>query len=222
MNPMVEGTEAVIAGETLELFAARAVFRRSTSTLLVADPHFGKAAAFRAAGVFVPEATTAATLARLDALLEATSARRLIFLGDFLHAKEGRHPGTLQTLSQWRLRHSAVEMILVRGNHDECAGDPPEAMRIACVDGPVLEPPFAYAHRPREIRDAYVLAGHLHPGVVLLGAGRQRERLACFWFGSRVGVLPAFGEFTGLADVAPAPGDGVWVVADDQVVDVSG
>ena len=51
--------------------------------------------------------------------------------------------------------------------------------------------------------------------------GRQRLKLPAFWFGPRVGVLPAFGEFTGGAVVSPRPGDRVFVVAGDQVVPVS-
>ena len=222
MKPILEGIEIELGGETLELFAARAMFRRTTSTLLVADPHFGKAAAFRALGVYVPESTTDANVARLDALLEVTRARRLVFLGDFLHAKEGRHPATLDALDAWRSAHADVEMLLVRGNHDDCAGDPPGTLGIECVNGPVIEGPFAYAHKPKEVSGSYVLAGHVHPAVLLAGAGRQRARLACFWFGANVGVLPAFGEFTGLGDVSPAPGDDVWVIADDQLVQVRG
>jgi hypothetical protein len=33
-------------------------------------------------------------------------------------------------------------------------------------------------------------------------------------------VLPAFGEFTGLANVSPATADRVWVVAGESVVRV--
>jgi hypothetical protein len=36
-----------------------------------------------------------------------------------------------------------------------------------------------------------------------------------------VGVLPAFGAFTGTADVQPVPGDRVFVVAGDEVVEVT-
>jgi hypothetical protein len=45
--------------------------------------------------------------------------------------------------------------------------------------------------------------------------------LPCFWFGPETGVLPAFGEFTGLAAVDVAAGDRVWVVAGDEVIAVS-
>jgi uncharacterized protein len=209
----------VVAGEELELRPERALHWPRTRTLVVADAHFGKAAAFRAHGVFVPEATTAGTLARLDQLLDATHAERVVFVGDFLHAKEGRHADTFAALEAWRERHAERRMILVRGNHDLRAGDPPRELRIECTERPLLDPPFAFAHHPRDVADHYALTGHLHPAVPLAGAGRQSVRLPCFWFRERVAVLPAFGEFTGAADVEPAPGDRVFVIAGAEVVE---
>jgi DNA ligase-associated metallophosphoesterase len=207
-----------IAGETLELCAERAVYWPRRRTLLVADPHFGKAASFRALGVRVPRGTTEGALARLAGLVARLAPARIEFLGDFLHAREGRNDETFRLLTDWRARHGGIAMRLVRGNHDKRAGDPPSAVGIECVDGPLLEPPFALAHHPAQVDGAYVLAGHVHPCAVLVGRGRQRERLPCFWLGERTGVLPAFGEFTGCAEVTPSEGDAVWVVAGDEVM----
>ena len=204
--------------EALVLSAERAMFWRRAETLLIADAHFGKAASFRASGVPVPRGTTADALARVDTLLDRTSARRIVFLGDFLHAKEGRAHNTVRAIAEWRARHSRIEMTLVRGNHDRRAGDPPAEIRIECVDAPLQEGPFALAHHPRAVAGAYVLAGHIHPAVVMRGLARQRERLACFWLGAEVGVLPAFGDFTGVAEVTPAEGDRVFVIAGESVV----
>ena len=212
---------ADIAGERLVLLPERAVHWERVRTLLIADPHFGKAAAFRAAGVLVPRGTTTETLQRLDASLTRSGAERIVFLGDFLHAKEGRAPETLRTINEWRDRWSHVEMILVRGNHDARAGDPPKEMRIACVSGTMPEAPFVFAHHPVRSDEGYVVAGHIHPGVTLRGAGKQASKLPCFWFGREIAVLPAFGEFTGLAVVSPVEGDRVWVVADGLVVSVA-
>jgi metallophosphoesterase superfamily enzyme len=64
---------------------------------------------------------------------------------------------------------------------------------------------------------AYVLAGHVHPAAVLGGRAQQRLRLPCFHFGPQVGVLPAFGAFTGMHVLPRGPGDRVFVVADDTV-----
>ncbi len=207
----------VIAGESLVLCPERAVFWLRRGTLLVADPHFGKAASFRALGVHVPVGTTNSALVRLDSLIARLDASRVVFLGDFLHAKEGRSEPSFAALAAWRAAHAGIEMQIVRGNHDRRAGDPPDHVGIACVDGPVVEAPFALAHHPVSVQGKYVLAGHIHPRAVLVGPARQRERLPCFRFGSDVGVLPAFGEFTGGMDVEPADGEEIWVVADSEV-----
>jgi DNA ligase-associated metallophosphoesterase len=207
-----------VAGEHLVLFADRGLLWERTRTLLVADTHWGKAAAFRAGGLPVPRGTTTGGLSRLDALLAQTRAERLVILGDFLHVKQGRAPDTLAVLTEWRRAHAELDLLLVRGNHDRHAGDPPNELSIRCVDEPVIEPPFVFAHRPAMSPDGYVLAGHVHPAVRLVGRGRQSERLRCFWFAERGAVLPAFGEFTGVADVDPDPGDRVFVIAEDRVI----
>ncbi|HEX2093011.1 MAG TPA: ligase-associated DNA damage response endonuclease PdeM [Longimicrobiaceae bacterium] len=209
-----------IRGERLLLLPERAALWEGAGTLLVADPHWGKAAAFRAGGIPVPGGTTAEGLARLEGLVERTGARRVVFLGDFLHAREGRSPATLRALAEWRSGRPGLELELVRGNHDRHAGDPPPGLGIRCVDPPRAEPPFVLAHHPGESPAGYVLAGHLHPAVRLVGRGRQRERLPCFWFGAEGGVLPAFGPFTGAALVEPLPGDRVFVVAEQAVVEI--
>ncbi|HYC50742.1 MAG TPA: ligase-associated DNA damage response endonuclease PdeM [Gemmatimonadaceae bacterium] len=217
----MNGRSIAIAGEDVVLDPTAALYWPRERTLVVADAHFGKAAAFRRSGVFVPETTTDAALGRLDHLIDRYDATRIVFIGDFLHAKEGRHPETLANIERWRGRYSAIEMILVRGNHDRRAGDPPREFHMTCIEAPLLEPPFALAHHPVAVDNHYVLAGHIHPAVTLLGAAKQRARLPCFWFGERVGVLPAFGEFTGVATVEPATGDRVYVLTGDDVIEAS-
>ena len=50
--------------------------------------------------------------------------------------------------------------------------------------------------------------------------GRDRLRLACFHFGADVGLLPAFGAFTGMQDIEPDGTDRVYAIADDRVVEL--
>ncbi len=130
-EPRGERRPLELRGERLVLLPERAVFRERTATLLIADPHWGKAATFRASGIPVPRGTTLDGLARLDAMLQRTGARRIIFLGDYLHARQGRSPTTLQALAEWRARHLDIELVLVRGNHDRHAGDPPPELGLA-------------------------------------------------------------------------------------------
>jgi len=211
---------ADVAGERLVLLPERAAYWPRSRTLLVADAHFGKAAAFRAAGVPVPRGTTTGSLERLEAAIIRTGATRVVFLGDLLHAREGREAETIRIIAEWRRRHAGVDMVLVRGNHDVRAGDPDPSMAIRCVDAPMVELPFAFTHKPKASPSGYVIAGHIHPSVRLTGPGREHTRLTCFWVRPTTMVLPAFGEFTGLGDVDVEPDDRVWVIAGDAVVRV--
>lgn len=150
-----------------------------------------------------------------------TCARRLVVLGDLFHARAGRiATRTIAELRRWRGLRSELEIVLVRGHHDRHAGDPPEDLRINCVDAPAFVPPFVLRHDPGDPADGYTLAGHLHPGIVLTGPALQRERLPCFWLTPRMAVLPAFGSFTGLAPIMPAPDDRIFAIAEDEVVPV--
>lgn len=209
-----------LRGEPVSLLAERALFWPGGRALFVADLHWGKTAAFRSHAVPLPKGTTAADLARLDAVLDRTGAAELLILGDLFHAREGRTRATLAALAAWRSARPELAITLVRGNHDLRAGDPPESLRITCVDAPHRVGPFVlYHHPPEESTEAgYWLAGHLHPVALLGGAGRQRLRLPCFALGERGGLLPAFGSFTGGAPVSGNAAYQFWVIADDEVI----
>ena len=210
-----------VAGEALTLLAERAVFWPAKKALFVADFHLGKAASFRRLGVPMPSGTTRENVERLDRAIAATGAREVVFLGDFLHSAEGRAPRTLATFGEWREQRKAVTLTMVRGNHDKKAGDPPEAWGVHCIEAGEALGPFVLNHEPGPSRGGYALAGHIHPAVRLSAAGEKSLRLPCFWFGARYGVLPAFGAFTGNAEVLPRRGDQVFVIAEQDVLRVA-
>ena len=212
---------AQLAGTELWLLAEKAIWWPAQQALLVADIHIGKAAAYRALGQPVPHGTTAANLAQLDALLERFDCRQLIFLGDFLHARQSRTPQTLAALARWRASHPTLAIRLVRGNHDKHAGDPPAELRFQLVEEPLLLGPFALQHEPHAHPGHHVLAGHLHPAYQLRGLGRQRLRLPCFVLGEEISLLPSFGSFTGAMTIRAQPGQSGFVVGDGGVWAVS-
>jgi DNA ligase-associated metallophosphoesterase len=209
--------ECEVAGERLALLAEKAVFWQRAGVLFIADFHLGKAATFRRAGIPMPAGTTSENIERLDRAVARTQAAQVVFLGDFLHAKDGRAPRTLEKFNEWRGTRGDLELTLVRGNHDTRAGDPPESFGIRCIDPGSAFGPFVLNHEPGAVRGGYALAGHIHPAVRLTGEG-DSLRLPCFWFGARYGVLPAFGAFTGNAEVRPRQGDQVYVIADEEVI----
>jgi metallophosphoesterase superfamily enzyme len=75
-------------------------------------------------------------------------------------------------------------------------------------------------HIPQDDDPAYVLAGHVHPAVVLRGKGGLSAKLPCFVVGARRMILPAFGSFTGGAALAHRADDQLFAVADDDVIEI--
>ena len=213
--------ECVVAGEKLVLLAEKALFWPAQQALFVADFHLGKAASFRKAGIPLPPGTTTENVERLGRAIDKTHARQVVFLGDFLHSADGRAQSTFERFGAWRGARATLALTIVRGNHDKKAGDPPSDWNVRCIEAGERLGPFVLNHEPGASRGGYALSGHIHPAVRLSGCGEKSLKLPCFWFGARYGVLPAFGAFTGTAEVLPRKGDQVFVVAEEEVLQVA-
>ena len=210
------------AGHSVWLLPELALWWPEGQVLFIADLHLGKAATYRALGQPVPSGTTLENLRRLSQLITHYQPQQLIFLGDFLHARQARTTSVLGELQLWRQSHADLACRLVRGNHDSRAGDPPADLGISVVDEPYLAGPFAACHHPQTHATHAVLAGHTHPVVHLQGPARDRLRLPCFVLKERSAILPAFGEFTGGYAVAAEPGEQLYAAGGDTVWRLTG
>lgn len=187
----------IIKNHEMLLLADKALYWPQYKALLIADAHFGKAAAYRALGQPVPQGTTSRNLQRLNTLLNQYPVEQIIFLGDFLHAPESHAPSTLAALRNWRQQYAGLQCILIRGNHDLRAGDPPADLNFIVVTEPYLMGDFALQHIPKPHPTHHVIAGHVHPVFRLMGKGRQSMKLPCFYHNAEMTLMPSFGEFTG-------------------------
>jgi len=212
--------EINIEGEDLVLLASRSLFWPRLRTLFVADLHLGKGSAFRAGSVPVPSGSTARTLGRLSELIAEVDPCQLFILGDMWHSKSARTGITESAFLSWRSKWSALEVSLVLGNHDLKSGDLPTSARIEVVNPGFRIGPFRLLHDPSCSGEPYGLAGHIHPGATLVGKGDYRLTAPCFWFRKDCAILPAFGEFTGLARIRPSVRDRVFGVFGAEVREV--
>jgi DNA ligase-associated metallophosphoesterase len=212
--------------QSWELLPQKALHWPAQRAAIVADVHIGKAASFRHHGVPVPRGTTTHDLARLSTIISQTRCERLIILGDLLHAHHGRDDQTMRAVTRWRAVHASLDILLVRGNHDHSAGDPPADWRMQCVDEPHDLDGVALRHAPVDVRTADALAlagrgahgtiaGHVHPCVRMRDSDGSSIRAACFVISPRSILMPAFGSFTGTHPVQPREGDRVFVVGGD-------
>ena len=208
--------EVDLAGETALLLAEKALYWPREKMLVIADIHFGKAAAFRSFGIPVPSGTTTQNLQALDALVQAHGAEHILFLGDFLHARAAHAKATQAALLAWRQRNPQLKLTLVRGNHDKHAGDPATILNIDMVDEPHTVGALSFCHHPDIAAPGYVLAGHVHPAF-MLATRFDRLRLPCFVVGATRMILPSFGAFTGGHTVVREPGEAIYVSSGEAV-----
>lgn len=230
-----------IAGERVLLMPERALFHPAAGTLYISDLHLGKHATFRALGVPLPGGS-AGDMERLSRAVTRSGAKSLIILGDLMNATHSRDRDTLATFVAWREQHAALPILLVRGNHDRSAGDPPGYWGITCVDPPYIAAstprasgsipttweapaicsPFTLVHDPDEAahEPGFALGGHLHPAAMLQGRGRDRIKLPCFWQWPRGMIMPAFSTFAAGTIMPRRSDERMYAVTDNQVFEI--
>lgn len=211
------------SGQHLHLLPQKALYWAEERTLVIADLHVGKAAHFRRHGVPVSGLVQQEDLRRLAALIHSLDPERLLFLGDLSHSA---HNAEWEAFAAF-IRPYDFPKLLIRGNHDILAASAYADAQIAVHASEFASSPFVFTHEPpseAHPEGLYALSGHIHPGVLMGGAGRQKLRLPCFHFGAKGAVLPAFGGFTGLAPITIEARDQVFVVGKGEVVkmDVGG
>lgn len=190
--------------------------------LLVADLHLGKEATFCRGGIAVPRGSTVATLQMITDMLVESSASTLVILGDLFHAKSSLAADIRHCFEEFLKRHQGVDVVLVKGNHDKSTGSLPTHWPMQIVDAPWSFDGVSLVHYPSPPSDGTQLciAGHLHPAIRLRVAGAGK--LPCFHFDAdmRCITLPAAGEFTGTAVIRPNANDRVWVISEDDVLEL--
>ena len=219
--PQPAGDPLPVAGETLVPLADRALLWPQQRSLIVADVHLGKGAAFRRAGVPVPSGATEADLARLDRLIAEHAPGRLLVLGDLFHTRLSYDEPAVAAIDAFRARHADLQITAIQGNHDRQVERLPASWRIEWIAGALHQPPFVFAHEPQADPRGVVLAGHIHP-VLMLKSRRDAARLPVFWFrhAERIVVLPSFGSFTGGAILSHEADDRIFVALRDEVIEL--
>jgi DNA ligase-associated metallophosphoesterase len=206
----------MLAGEMTLLLPEKALYWPREKMLVIADIHFGKAAAFRSLGIPVPSGTTTQNLDALDELVREHSAEHILFLGDFLHARAAHAASTQAALLAWRQRNPQLTLTLVRGNHDKHAGDPGAVLKIDMVDEPHTVGALSFCHHPDIAAPGYVLAGHVHPAYRLV-TRFDALRLPCFVVGATRMILPSFGAFTGGHTITREEGESIYVTSGEAI-----
>ncbi len=208
-----------LLNQDLLLLPQKAIYWKQEKALIVADVHLGKVGHFRKAGIAVPRDMEQSDLSMLSDLIHEHKPEKIIFLGDFFHSDIN---SDWDWFILWRSQFSKLEIILVRGNHDIIHDSYYHQLNISLLDQ-LLVGPFLMLHQPLTEADlqqakGYVFCGHIHPGVSLVGRGRQHITLPCFVFGNRQAILPSFGKFTGRVAIRSNKMDRIFAVTNNKVI----
>jgi uncharacterized protein len=211
--------EVEVAGHVFKLLPQKAIYWVSERILLLADVHLGKINHFRKSGIPVPAKANDKNIEVMIDLVWQTKPDRIICLGDLFHS---HYNPAWEVFGEMVKHFTSISFELVMGNHDIMSALQYQRKGIRVYDSLTLKS-FLLTHHPLEEVDEmyYNLAGHIHPGVMLTGKGKQQITLPCFYFGKNQGVLPAFGMFTGLALVKPTVNDKIFVIAENKIITVS-
>lgn len=219
LNTTLSHHSIEFSGLSLVLLKEKVLWIPDFQVLLLADLHFGKAAHFRKSGIPIPEPIHDADLLVLKKLFEDYQPHSIYFLGDLFHSDWN---------SQWEYFNDFLtgfptcEFHLVKGNHDVLAPLAYQQSMLKIHNEPLQVGPLLLSHEPMEAYGEGLLniCGHIHPGIRLVGKARQSVRIPCFFLSRSQLILPAFGNFTGLALVKPNEGDWIWGITPEKIIPV--
>jgi DNA ligase-associated metallophosphoesterase len=205
-----------IGNETFWLSAQRCAFWEGQQALILSDLHFGKTGHFRKAGIAVPQTVFKEDLQRLVALIDFFKPQQIIAVGDLFHSAANLE---LDLFKRWHDGFSNLRFHLVKGNHDILKKDWYAASGLTVWDNQLQIGPIRFTHENCALADdVFSFCGHLHPGVVLHGTGKQSLRFPCFYFTTDHCILPAFSRFTGTAPVDARKAASVYAIVEQALI----
>jgi DNA ligase-associated metallophosphoesterase len=180
------GGDVSVAGAARVADCAGALYWPEEGLLAVADLHLEKGSSFATRGVLLPPYDTAATLAKLGALVARYAPRFVVALGDSFHDGDGPQRVSEDDRAMIGALQRGRDWIWIAGNHD------PEPVRdLGGVSAAMFAiGPLVFRHAPEREEADGEIAGHLHPVARVNGRGRT--------------VMPAFGAYTGGLNIRSA------------------
>lgn len=209
--------EIELAGTTLRLLPQKALFLPEQSILVLGDLHLGKAMHFRKSGIMIPGVSAIKDYLVLHNLIGQLNPGEVYFLGDLFHSL---HNSEWLQFEQFIGSYPEIKFTLIRGNHDVLDLVHYRQLDIRVIPRTYVLLNLIFSHEPLpEIPDGFVnIAGHIHPGCIIRGLGRQSIKLPCFYRKGQTFLLPAFGQLTGLHILAQGADTTVYAVLPERVV----
>ncbi len=179
-----------IADVTLLADLSGALYWDEERILIVSDLHLEKGSSFALRGILLPPFDTAATLAKLAAVVAHYDARTVIALGDSFHDRDAHERLNDGDRDAIKALQAGRDWIWIEGNHDP---EPPKSLD-GSVATEIALGPVTFRHEPTGANGE--IAGHLHPKARVATRSRGIDRRCFAGDGARI-VMPSLGAYTG-------------------------
>lgn len=182
--------------ETYTLTNQRALYWESEDALVLSDLHVGKTAHFRKHGIAIPDDVLIKDLERLKVLIAFFKPTTVLIVGDLFHAEFNTDVAYFKI---WLQQFPNINFELIIGNHDRLSVSLYKDLNITIYKPKKKIKQTCFVHDNVEsLANEFIISGHIHPGVVIKGKGKQFIKLPCFQVTNTQLILPAFSLFTGL------------------------
>ena len=179
-----------VAEITLLADLSGALYWDEERLLVVSDLHLEKGSSFALRGILLPPFDTAATLAKLAAVVAHYDPRRIIALGDSFHDRDAHERLNETDRDAIKAMQAGRDWIWIEGNHDPA----PPASLDGSVATEIAIGAITFRHEPTGAQGE--IAGHLHPKARVATRGRGIDRRCFAGDGARI-VMPSLGAYTG-------------------------
>ena len=191
-----------------------AAYIGSMRALVVSDLHLGYEGVMAKSGLFIPKANLSSIISALERSMKGRNVERVIIVGDIKNDFSEVGAEELNEINDLFafLRQRRVNIILVRGNHDNFIDSYASHFRIVPHPEHVRIGDYLFAHGDKALagpamRDGVkmLMLGHEHPSISIRTKVGTTEKLRCFLHGNYRGVemlvLPAIGYFETGSDI---------------------
>lgn len=185
----------VIQQQTFVLTNQRALFWKEAESLVLSDLHLGKTAHFRKNGIALPSEIIEKDLQRLSDLILHFQPKKLIIVGDFVHAGKNSE---FSIFSEWKSQFPDLKIVLVKGNHDRISKDKLYEIGVTEICEYHAEAHFILSHEEVKSEEKFTISGHIHPGIQIKTPVGRFVKFPSFVVTNSQLILPAFSSFTGL------------------------
>ena len=191
------------------------LYLRQYRTILAADLHLGFEEEASEQGYYIPRVQYLRAIQLLSTALDLVDADRIVFAGDVKHCFSRLLRSEREEVSKLlsNLQQKGVEVVIVRGNHDNFLPIVARKYGVPILDeyrlGSIL---IIHGHRkPENIDDKIkvIIMGHEHPSIRIKDKLGFITRLPCFlkapYKGKILIVLPAIGVYQTGTTVSLSP-----------------